>query len=228
MTKIKKIIAGILGIGSFLLIGIIQRWKKTGKIGKVSSLILTIALFIFGLVNFYFVAPEKLTLAADTGFKDATATGDDHNQWTDPTDAYTDNANYAACETPNYLQDYYNFTFGVPSGATINGIEVFLNWSSGYNAGADTDVDLSWNGGTNYTSAKTAVSSGQFPTETDTTLGGATDTWGRSWSDTEFSNTNFRVRLKGTDVSGMTLVDYIKIKIYYTDAADDRRIIIID
>jgi hypothetical protein len=53
-------------------------------------------------------------------------------------------------------------------------------------------VELSWNGGTTWTAAKStgtlATSEGSY------ILGGVTDTWGRTWSDTEFSNANFRVR----------------------------------
>ena len=57
-------------------------------------------------------------------------------------------------------------------------------------------VSLSWNGGTNFTSTKTTGALNYWGD--DKTLGGSTDTWGRSWSYTEFSNTNFRVRIEST------------------------------
>lgn len=61
---IKKILFGILGTISFILIGVVSDWKKTGKIGKISSLVLSLVLFIFGLANFYIVIPEEKTKAS--------------------------------------------------------------------------------------------------------------------------------------------------------------------
>ena len=156
---------------------------------------------------------------ADTGFKNATATGDDHNQWTNPTYAYTSDNNYASQGGANLLQDYYNFTFGVSSGATIDGIEA--TWEgeqSGPYTGNMMDVDISWNGGATYTSAKTIVDNSGSGDIT-VTLGSSSDTWGRSWSDTDFSNTNFRIRGKNIHASGPWVVDHIQVKVYYTAGA---------
>ena len=62
---IKKILFAILGIISFALMWVVSDWRKTGKLGKVSSAVLSLILFIFGLANFYFVAPEEITRAAE-------------------------------------------------------------------------------------------------------------------------------------------------------------------
>jgi len=57
-------------------------------------------------------------------------------------------------------------------------------------------VSLSWNAGTTYTSTKTTGALGYFGD--DITLGGNTDTWGRTWGDSEFSNSNFRIQIEST------------------------------
>jgi hypothetical protein len=65
-------------------------------------------------------------------------------------------------------------------------------------------VELSWNGGVNWTTAKTTpVLSTSRRTDT---LGGATDTWGRTWSGSNMSNTNFRVRV--TNIASSTARDF--------------------
>lgn len=56
------------------------------------------------------------------------------------------------------------------------------------------DVAISHNGGTNYTTHSGTLSHGS--TDSYLSMGGSTDDWGRTWSDTELSNSNFRVRLE--------------------------------
>ena len=107
------------------------------------------------------------------------------------------------------------FNYGLTPGATINGIEVRL----------DAKVDqvknspaicaqLSWDGGATWTAAKTTPA--LTTTETTYILGGPTDTWGHSWTSTELSNANFRVRL--TDVATSIVrdfsLDWVAVKAY--------------
>src|SRR3990167_7791882 len=153
----------------------------------------------------------------DTGFLSPSATGEDYNQWTNPTNAYSSNNSYATEVDVNQKQDYYNFTFNIPAGATIDGIEVVLEaktqdtfWSP------KISVALSYNGGTNYTSEK--QTSTLTTSDANYTLGGSTDTWGRTWDDTEFSDTNFRAYVEyNASIGGdTTSLDHIQIKVYYT------------
>lgn len=51
------------------------------------------------------------------------------------------------------------------------------------------------------------------------TFGGATETWGRSWTPSEFNNENFlaRINLTGCQGTGCTFyADHIQVKVYYT------------
>ena len=65
-------------------------------------------------------------------------------------------------------------------------------------------MQLSWDGGATWTSALTSAT--LSTNETVYTLGGVTNTWGRTWTSTDFSDASFRVRL--TMVASNTSRDY--------------------
>jgi hypothetical protein len=75
-------------------------------------------------------------------------------------------------------------------------------------------VALSWDGGTSVTSVKTVSLSGG--SDTVFTFGGPSDTWGRTWSESDFASSNFRVRIisqsSGSDIS----IDAIQVKVYHS------------
>jgi len=157
--------------------------------------------------------------ADDTGFKSPTATGSTVNQWTNPSNAYTSNNSDTWATASTQKQDYSSFGFSIPAGATIDGIEVSME--GGNVAGCpvcSVGVDLSWNGTTNYSAQKDI--SWNNGADTIKTYGGASDTWGRSWAVSEFSDANFFLRAEATDaVYGAPDVDHIKVKVYYTESA---------
>ena len=111
---------------------------------------------------------------------------------------------------------FYNYGFSIPSGATINGIEMNIVAKVDSTTGSPKIcVQLSWDGGSTWTSAK---STNNLTTNSVTySLGGSTDTWGRSWSDANFSDANFRVRV--IDVASSTSrdfsLDWVGVKVYY-------------
>lgn len=107
----------------------------------------------------------------------------------------------------------------VPAGATIDGIEVQAEFSSG-GAGVTAYIQLSasWDGGSSYTATKEDSVLGA--TDTVRTYGGAADTWGRTWSQTELG-ANFKLKVEGK-ASGPTSacrLDYLVAKVYYTAAS---------
>lgn len=87
-------------------------------------------------------------------------------------------------------------------------------------------VDLSWNSGLNWTNEKTQTLTG---TETTYTIPSSTnDDWTgtHTWSPTEFSNANFRARVRAIDPgstcdnSAVDHLDWLQMKVYYTEPAD--------
>ncbi|MBC7877497.1 MAG: sortase [Anaerolineales bacterium] len=119
------------------------------------------------------------------------------------------------------LSDVVSYTtFGIPAipaGATINGIEVAIEGYYSPAPARNAQVFLSWNNGANFTAFK---NSNLLVTESTVILGGVADTWGRSWTNTEFTNGNFIVRVTNTGGAGGPVnIDQLQVKVTYTLAA---------
>src|SRR6185436_14579620 len=115
-------------------------------------------------------------------------------------------------------QDYFNYGFSIPGGSTINGVEVRLDAKADSvgNENPAICVQLSTDGGATWTTTK------QTPTlttaEATYLLGGATDVWGRTWTNTDFGDAGFRVRLITVAFSNQRTfsLDWAAVKVYYT------------
>jgi hypothetical protein len=145
------------------------------------------------------------------------AWGDDYNEWNFPGNASVSDDLYATVFVPFDVQDWYNFSFVIPDGETIEGIKVVIegHFPSGNHP---VTVDLSWDGGTTYTTTKYNVTSYTTAYDIISILGGEDDTWGRTWSSAEFSNSTFRVRMNSTSIAEFDL-DAIEVRVYYEDLA---------
>ena len=160
--------------------------------------------------------------ASDTGLKSPAGDTAFTGGFTAPTSAYSSNNLYASEATDWDSHLYHDFTFGVPAGATIDGVEVdiegFMDNSFPVNGESLVlSANISVDGGTTYSADKdiTFFFGGGDSTEV---YGGATDKWGLTLSDTGFSNANFRVRLtvSGVDANDIMYIDHVQVKVYYT------------
>ncbi|MBI1886016.1 MAG: hypothetical protein HYS09_06865 [Chloroflexi bacterium] len=160
----------------------------------------------------------------NTGFRNCTAnaavttnSGDNDGFQLNPANACADDAAFAedtnsstgapdtCTSTTKDRHLFYNYGFSVPAGSTINGIEVRLDaWADATAGSPFMCVELSWDGGTSWTTSKTTATLGAA--EATFTLGATTDNWGRTWSATEFSDANFRLRI--TNVATNALRDF--------------------
>jgi len=123
-------------------------------------------------------------------------------------------------EGTSYVVSYYlrasNFGFSIPTGATINGIKVEIEQAldTGANAiesavrivKADGSI-----GTTNKSTGATVPSS-----DTYVTYGGASDLWGETWTSTDINDTDFGVVFSVSGTAGNTLVDHVRITVYYS------------
>jgi hypothetical protein len=182
-------------------------------------------------------ATKSLTLLVitNTGFKSPSSNapvvlgaGDGNGFQTTPTSAYSSNGAFAvdsnsgtststSCTNAGKdKHDFYTYGITLPAGSTVRGIEVRLDARAGSTTGSPRMcVQLSWNGGVSWTSALTTTTLG---TATNTyVLGGAANTWGRSWTLSNLSNTSFRVRV--IDVAASTSqsfsLDWIAVRVTY-------------
>lgn len=172
----------------------------------------------------------------DTGFEDPSANsaetsnaGDNDGFGSNPTRGYTNNASYAvdtnsgsgtgtSCTgNDKDKHRYYNYNFSIPAGASINGIEVRIDGRVDSQVGSPVMcIQLSWDGGATWTSAKTTDILNT--TEATYTLGGSSDLWGRTWTDSSLSNTNFRLRIANvaSNTSRDFSLDYAAARVYYS------------
>jgi len=159
-----------------------------------------------------------LTLAIpvnSTGYKNPANWSDDYNQWTNPQNAIRSDDNRATTSIVGEQQDWYNFSFSIPAGATIEGITVSLEGSTASGT-TGVDVELSRRGGLNYTSTGYGYTTSSS-TDAIRTFGNSTDLWGRTnWTTDDFNSTNFRIRL--TKVAGDGInhrIDNILVNVSY-------------
>ncbi len=143
--------------------------------------------------------------------------------WTNPDNAFLSDNSLAVANADSDIVQYSNFNIPViPSGSIITGIEVQVE---GYTTNSSNSrqavIDLSWNGGSTYTSGsgtgdKTTNMPGSTPSaEGVRTFGGSSDTWGRAWLIDNFTNANFRIRLNANSSSGSLNIDQVRVRVHY-------------
>ncbi len=114
----------------------------------------------------------------------------------------------------------YNIPNSIPNLSTspIKGIEVRLDARVDLASGTrNLCVQLSWNGGTSWTTASSDYRTSNLGTSQGTyILGSDLDNWNHNWTASELSNANFRVRV--TDVSSNNsrdfYLDWVAVQVY--------------
>jgi hypothetical protein len=113
-----------------------------------------------------------------------------------------------------------NFGFAIPSGATIDGIEVKIRASASF---ADRLMLGGYliKGGTLQPNTASAYSEHMLSSTslTDYTYGGATDLWGTTWSTSDVNASNFGAGGMSRGIgfgSASVSIDHISITVYYT------------
>jgi hypothetical protein len=162
--------------------------------------------------------------SADTG-------GDGNGFETNSANAYADGGGYASnVNGAGDRQRFYNYNFNLPAGAIISGIMVRPDWWTESNdRNNSVNIELSWNGGTSWTSAKNQDDESTTD-QNNKTVGGSTDTWGHAWVVSDFTSSNFRVRITSNCSGGWSgsncsnrdfYLDWIPVRVYYTIIAEN-------
>lgn len=167
--------------------------------------------------------------AADTGTPKTPGATNAPNNWDTNTlgNIQSSNNSYVS-DNDGDEQGYTSFNLpAIPAGSTINGVSVNIEAKSSANNGCRVGVALSWNDGSSYTSYKYATLG---TSDQSSLLGGSADDWGRTWSITDFTNTNFVLKIQDNDPrtngqnsdnectnNATTSVDYLDVKVYYTE-----------
>jgi hypothetical protein len=111
---------------------------------------------------------------------------------------------------------FYNYNITIPGSAAVRGIQVRLDAKADSTSGSPKIcVQLSWDGGTTWTSAKSTTT--LTTAEATYLLGGAADTWGHTWTASQLGNTTFYVRV--IDVATSTArdfsLDWVAVQVTY-------------
>jgi hypothetical protein len=153
--------------------------------------------------------------------------------WTSPSNAASDNATYAsaetflATETTHYLHAT-NFGFSIPGGATIDGMQIEIERAQQFFTGSDVsdNVVSTLKGGVVGGDNKANEDAGSWPPTTLTvaTYGLSNSLWGRTWTPADINASDFGAVLSAILTSdtvdpSQAYVDFIRIIVYYTDAA---------
>ena len=146
--------------------------------------------------------------------------------WTNPGNVVAnDDANATVTSVPaggitHYLQAT-NFGFNIPSGSTIFGIQATIGKSNSGGTGNDIrDNIVSLIKGGAITGNNKAATGVDWPTsETPTTYGSSSDTWGTTWTPDEINASDFGLALSVTNAHPSTAknaaVDYMQITVFY-------------
>ncbi|MEM9336685.1 MAG: hypothetical protein AAGA35_02420, partial [Patescibacteria group bacterium] len=122
----------------------------------------------------------------DPQFLKPSSDGSPNMEFSNSDQAYESDGSHASTISGDERHSYSGFGFSIPVSNEIVGIEVKLDGS--YNASPATfAVYLSWNNGVNYTSPQTTPTI-NFASDQVYTLGGPSDTWGRSWVPSDFDD----------------------------------------
>ena len=107
-------------------------------------------------------------------------------------------------------------TGSVSPAQQVLGIEVKMDAKADSTSGAPKlCIQLSWNAGASWTTAK---QTGTLTTTEQTyTLGSPSDNWGHTWTLSQLSNSNFRVRIidVATSTSRDFSLDWITVRVTY-------------
>lgn len=150
-------------------------------------------------------ADHTLSATFDGGWS-APSTNPATNGTTGATNAYTSNNSYATFGASSNTADYGGFNLNIPVGASITNIQVALE---GNTTGRDPVIFLSKNNGASYTASQGL----NFGTPEVTLI--SSGLWSTTWSASDFSNANFRVRV-GVGTNGTFSLDQLQVKVTYT------------
>ncbi len=208
-----------------------SRLRSLGVFALLSGLTLVLVASLAEIGQASFTDQDTLTandftsaacFSGNTGLLDASSdasdTGGDADGFeTNPTNAYADGGGNATnMDGAADRHRYYSYTISYSASCSFAGLEVQLDWLLDSTAGVSSmDVELSWDAGTSWTSAKNDAT--ETTTEHTTTLGSSSDNWGHAWTASELTNANFRLRVTSNsdDSTRDFFLDWVSVNVYY-------------
>ena len=175
--------------------------KVVKRSGLMAMIMMIVGLFVMNDVK----------SQSNTGLLSPT-TSQNINSVTSHANGLTSNNVDAVFDASGDAAGYGGFNISIPPTAIIVGIEVLLEGARDNNR--DLTISLTSDNGANYTAGKLMPAFGTL--DAVRTVGGAFDTWGRTWTIADLSNSNFGVRcLVPAAASGDLDLDHVQVRVYY-------------
>jgi len=158
-----------------------------------------------------------------TGWSNPTTTGENNNDFTNPTNAYASDDSDATEATVGQKQDYGDFGFNIGAGDTIRGIEVKVEADLSSSGHWHVGVEVSNDNGATWSTQK--LIQYQSPSGDIVKVAGhGRSLWGLTWTAGDLNDENFRVRIEyqaKESGSARTLqIDHVSVKVSLKIVAD--------
>jgi hypothetical protein len=194
---------------------------KHSSVHRINRLVASIVVSVSVIAPVWFVFDAATATAADSGFVSANRTITSNSVST-PDYGWTSNNLYATFSASADYADYGFQPLGIPSNATISGIEVSIEGkrdSTNWNQTPRNLTAAVWNASNSipdaFTGAQTAVLS---TSDSVVLLGGPSSLWGKTWTVADFADSTFKIRVSDSSASNGhdAYLDQIRVKVYYT------------
>lgn len=133
---------------------------------------------------------------------------------------------YAYVDSSSQIAQFFSFGItSIPSsGIAVDGFEILVDASKDETDGSGNlavGVELSWDGGSSFTSTSYNTSA-LTTSNARSTLGGPTNTWGRSWTRSELDSMRVRITSEGTGVldNPQWRVDHVAVVFYWSSTSN--------
>ena len=209
---------------------------------RAAALVRGLTWVLLGLMSLhYLLFLPGTAIALTSGPNNPSSAADDTSfgsySWSTPSNVYTSNNSYAsvtfpagATGTDSYYLKVTGFGFSIPSGATINGIQVdierYANYGGTQRWVEDERVRIV-KGGTIMSTQDKAKTGTKWPVlagEAYTSYGSSSDLWGETWTYSDINSANFGVAIaaerNGATTSNAVIayIDHVRITVTYTPA----------
>lgn len=162
--------------------------------------------------------------SADTERSPSANTAGAGGGFTNPTNAYASNDSFATWTAGGGVSHvYYDFNIADLSGATIDDIVIAIEAD---NDGTDNDdyrlaYELSWNGGTSWTTIKHFSQITEHSAGVVMRQGAGYDGYSHTFVASDLTNANFRVRISAPNDSDTDTwqLDHLQVQVFYTSAS---------
>lgn len=176
-----------------------------------------------------------------SSLKNASATAGDHSTVADATygagtsydwsnlgnmaasdDARAGTTALTGTDNQTHRLDIKNWGFAIPSGATIDGVEVKIEWRTSQNLRPLSEIQIRLLKAGSPVGSNKAANNTTSAVDATVTHGGSSDLWGATWDDTDVNATGFGLAVQYKSDSSSSKnpqIDHVTLEVFYTESS---------